>query len=516
MPVMPDDRRWDDNPLLRLYGGKPPEPQATYRAAMLPYAEYDDGSYALGTTYPQMVPDTWNAMQKLGRAAQSMFGAEYAPQDVMPTAQDVNLLSALVMTGGIGAGLAGRSARAVSGHPQAQVEASRLLPSNAVGWENAPDWMVRAYATPQEAKGILAQRGVRDNDISPAPTSKAPAQYSLVRHALDDEDPQAFTYTITRDGADTGMVATGRVDGRDAHISWMGDKRFASGEQTVINSADANALGVGTLKQLREAIRADFPQVNRFTGTRVSGSRFGREQSVTMYANAPDAAPAGLLAMTGAGKAIDDPAAIFAQMMARRGSTLPVPSEAGPVTARVYRGAPAPENWPPVYGDLSENVPAAFWSSSDPRIADYYAGTFAAHNPEGWGRPPAPQTIPGEVRFQNPMVVDARGNNWRRVTREGAIEYSTDDLARRAAREGHDGLVVRNVFDDGPLADTYAALKPGTVFSPLTGEQLYTNNNSLAALSVAQSRPEKTKPESLEDFRVWMASELQKMGHARQ
>jgi hypothetical protein len=29
------------------------------------------------------------------------------------------------------------------------------------------------------------------------------------------------------------------------------------------------------------------------------------------------------------------------------------------------------------------------------------------------------------------------------------------------------------VQDDGPLATSYAAVKPGTVFSPLTGERLY-------------------------------------------
>ena len=108
------------------------EPQATYRAQMLPYAEYDDGSYRFGTTYPQIVPDTWEAIQKMGRAAQSAFGASYAPEDVMPTAQDAGLIAGLAMTGGVGAGIAGRSARAVSGRAPAQVEASRLLPSHGV------------------------------------------------------------------------------------------------------------------------------------------------------------------------------------------------------------------------------------------------------------------------------------------------------------------------------------------------------------------------------------------------
>src|SRR3990167_952506 len=96
-------------------------PKVTYRAQMLPYAEYDDGSYRFGTTYPQIIPDTWEAIQKMGRAAQSAFGANYAPEDVMPTAQDAGLIAGLAMTGAGGFGAFGKS---VSGRAPAQVEAA--------------------------------------------------------------------------------------------------------------------------------------------------------------------------------------------------------------------------------------------------------------------------------------------------------------------------------------------------------------------------------------------------------
>ena len=55
-----------------------------------------------------------------------------------------------------------------------------------------------------------------------------------------------------------------------------------------------------------------------------------------------------------------------------------------------------------------------------------------------------------------------------------------------ARRFGHDGLVVRNIrdsIDGGPLGTTYAALRPGTVTSPLTGAPIY---SLLAALAGQQ------------------------------
>ena len=79
---------------------------------------------------------------------------------------------------------------------------------------------------------------------------------------------------------------------------------------------------------------------------------------------------------------------------------------------------------------------------------------------------------PAEVRFQNPLIVDAGGREWDNIPFDGK-RYTSDAFASLARRRGYDGLVLRNVQDDGPLATSYAAVKPGTVFSPLTGERLY-------------------------------------------
>ena len=93
--------------------------------------------------------------------------------------------------------------------------------------------------------------------------------------------------------------------------------------------------------------------------------------------------------------------------------------------------------------------------------------------------------MPADVQFQNPLVVDAGGREWTGVPFGGGTK-ATDTLANLARMFGHDGLVVKNVRDSvegGPLATTYAALRPGTVKSALTGAPIY---SLLAALAGQQ------------------------------
>jgi hypothetical protein len=146
------------------------------------------------------------------------------------------------------------------------------------------------------------------------------------------------------------------------------------------------------------------------------------------------------------------------------------PALAEPLTARVYRGSPIGETWAPE-GALRNTT---FWSSDNPEVAGWYAGD----------RGVGPNVVPADVSFKNPLVVDAGGREWASIP-WGRGTTATDTLANLARKFGHDGLVVRNVRDvggGGPLATTYAALRPGTVFSPLTGERLYANGSGLPGL----------------------------------
>jgi hypothetical protein len=76
-----------------------------------------------------------------------------------------------------------------------------------------------------------------------------------------------FRYNILRDGAPIGQTVEGHVIGDTANIEWWGQTgRFGD----VGNPAD---IGIAGLRQLREAMRSDFPDVNTFAGRRISGAR---------------------------------------------------------------------------------------------------------------------------------------------------------------------------------------------------------------------------------------------------
>lgn len=79
------------------------------------------------------------------------------------------------------------------------------------------------------------------------------------RLTTPDGHPQ-FYYHILQDGQKIGS-ATGHVVGDTAHVGWLG----ATGLD--------NALGAGGIRQLRDAFRRDFPDVNIFSGDRSSGAR---------------------------------------------------------------------------------------------------------------------------------------------------------------------------------------------------------------------------------------------------
>lgn len=111
-----------------------------------------------------------------------------------------------------------------------------------------------------------------------------------------------------------------------------------------------------------------------------------------------------------------------------------------------------------------------YWASTSPEVASGYATS-----PYGFD---APNVTPANFSFENPMTVDAGGSYWAQIPHNGGTT-TTDNLARLAEANGHDGLIVRNVLDEmagnGMPADSILALKRGTVTSPLTGETLFSD-----------------------------------------
>lgn len=155
----------------------------------------------------------------------------------------------------------------------------------------------------------------------------------------------------------------------------------------------------------------------------------------------------------------------------------------GGLAAPRPRGAVAPKEQPLVGYRGAPDTQSAFrgpavWASSDRGVANTYA-TLADE---------APHVSPVEMRFKNPRVVDAQGASYRDVPYDGRT-LGTDQIARLARNEGHDGVVFNNIRDNitgsGDPATSYAALQPGTVYSPLTGELLYANGGKQGAMTGA-------------------------------
>ena len=157
---------------------------------------------------------------------------------------------------------------------------------------------------------------------------------------------------------------------------------------------------------------------------------------------------------------------------------------------RAYRGVDNPNYLEP--SRRGGRSSGAYWASSSPEVANTYAGLEP--NGSHWINDPPPpgsyvsdldhldlggQTVaPIDAHFNNPYTIDAHGRGWGDIP-IGDKTTNTDALARLARMRGHDGLVVHNVIDAAGdelrPATTIAALKRGTVKSPLTGETLFSD-----------------------------------------
>ena len=149
---------------------------------------------------------------------------------------------------------------------------------------------------------------------------------------------------------------------------------------------------------------------------------------------------------------------------AMRNAAGTMPETAGSNT--FYRGVTRPDQ------PLAPVDEPTWWASSSPRVASEYAGHDGA------------AVFPSEARFQNPLEVDARGANFIDIPFEGERRVS-DWIANEARARGHDGVIFRNLVDApsmGAPSDVIAAVKRGTIYSPMTGEQLFANAKSGAAL----------------------------------
>lgn len=121
--------------------------------------------------------------------------------------------------------------------------------------------------------------------------------------------------------------------------------------------------------------------------------------------------------------------------------------------------------------------------ADEPRVADIYAadpgGRTGRRSFEDGSR-----IIPVDIRFQNPRVlngVDEIDSMFESLGVNQEAYYAKADgswdKARATAAQdaGHDGIIYHGIDDIGGPQTQYVPLRPGTVFSATTGEQLFSN-----------------------------------------
>lgn len=126
-----------------------------------------------------------------------------------------------------------------------------------------------------------------------------------------------------------------------------------------------------------------------------------------------------------------------------------------------------------------------YWGSSNRDVANAYSQDRSRFTNTQAG-PSGRYVQEAEFRFKNPKEIDAQGRRY------DNLPHGLDDpefVAMDALDAGHDGLILRNIVDPplngtAPVADTYAALKRGTVFDPKTGRLIFSNPEEAAPLSL--------------------------------
>ncbi|MEO9079606.1 MAG: hypothetical protein ABI268_09875, partial [Rhodanobacter sp.] len=130
----------------------------------------------------------------------------------------------------------------------------------------------------------------------------------------------------------------------------------------------------------------------------------------------------------------------------------------------VYHGAPDARfvkqdgTFKSVHQRYGGTAPGVHWFTPDRSVASTYADdrrAFDYQNAESG-------VVPTYLKMENPLVVDGKGQAWRDAQARG----KSSDVIEQAQRDGHDGLIIRNVRDsygtlDNPtrkdkVADTYA------------------------------------------------------------
>jgi len=148
---------------------------------------------------------------------------------------------------------------------------------------------------------------------------------------------------------------------------------------------------------------------------------------------------------------------------------------------RAYHGTPEPG-----FDRLKQD---SFFSPM-PDIASEYAGRFMG----GPGDTNAARVFPVDLDFKNPLTIDAaiQDANMIKTVKETIGQHnSRTPLESSARKAGYDGIIYESA---GGRPPEYQAIRPGTVYSATTGDLLYANAPTGAAIPLAGEAQDDTDP----------------------
>jgi len=399
-------------------GEKAPETgaQPTYRMSMLPFATYanPDGTESLGFAVPGMIKEPFDALQRLAENSVDENGNIAIPNPENPQNQQDVLTGILSMYGGNALNPARLMEGAAARAAPEALPAARMYHGTGV-----PEDFATFTPSPKGSLGPGVYLS-KEADTTLPWANNGPNPRIM---PVDVSGPIA-TY-------DDYLSARAAAPDQAATIQALMDQGYSGAAMDVPGkSGNMNVTNVFKPGSIRSATTGE-----------------------TLYSD------------TGR------PSLMGSAIVGAEGNT----------QLRGYRGGIKPEHV------LPPEDHRTFWGSSAPEVANTYAGLrpngdidkiVAPRIEEVGGRQ---AVAPADFNFSNPMTVDAGGAQWDRIPFENKTWATSDQLAQIARDRGHDGLILNNILDsafafgDHTPGNTYAALKRGTVTSPLTGETLFSD-----------------------------------------
>lgn len=128
------------------------------------------------------------------------------------------------------------------------------------------------------------------------------------------------------------------------------------------------------------------------------------------------------------------------------------------------------------------------------------------------GGPPTSGTYAVYLRMLKPMIVDGKSAPWMSIPYKGGY-YKTDQLSAIAKEKGHDGLILRNIYDSAvvqdEISDVYVVFDPHNIKSATANVGTFDRKNADIRMNPRARRknPHHPHPQTeTPEFKAWFGN----------